>query len=134
MITLLNTLFFFFGELFMVGQGRRVVFAHCKPQISIYERTVQVPVLGRQGYRKKSMRFTVALCEDTEFTCNSVEETMQKAEQYELAADLMRDDGIVERFYFHNISFVEIDPEGRWEFDLNVTGEQMRKLLEMANI
>lgn len=80
------------------------------------------------------MRFTVALCEDTEFTCNSVEETMQKAEQYELAADLMRDDGIVERFYFHNISFVEIDPEGRWEFDLNVTGEQMRKLLEMANI
>ena len=134
MTILLNTLFSEKGELFAIGQGRMVVFAHCKPKISIYEKSTQVSVLGEHGYKEKSIRFTIVLYRDMEFTSSLVEETMQKAEQYELAADLMRDDGIVERFYFHNISFVEIDPEGRWEFDLNVTGEQMRKLLEMANI
>lgn len=134
MITLLNTLFSEKGELFTIGQGRRAVFACCKPQISIYEKTTQVPVLGKIGCEKKSMRFIVALCGDTEFTCNSVEETMQKTERYELTADLLRNDGIVERFYFHDISLVEINPEGRWEFELNVTEEQMKKLSEIANI
>lgn len=134
MTTLLNTLFSEKGELFFIGQGRRVLFAHCKPKISIYEKSTQVPVLGKQGYRKKSMRFIVALCLDTEFTCRSKEETMQKAERYELTADFLRNDGIVERFYFHNVSLVEINPEGEWEFEVNATADQIRKLSEMAGI
>lgn len=134
MTTLLNTLFSEKGELFAIGQGRRVLFAHCRPQIGIYEKTTQVPVLGERGYKKKSMRFTVALCGGTEFTCSAVEETMQKAERYELTADLLRNDGIVERFYFHSISLVEINPAGEWEFELDATEEQMRKLSEMAGI
>lgn len=134
MTTLLNTLFSEEGELFTIGQGRRVLFAHCRPQISLYEKTAQVPVLGESGYRKKSMRFTVALCGDTEFTSNAVEETMQRAERYELTADLLRNDGIVERFYFHNVSLVEINAAGEWEFELNVTDEQIQKLSVMAGI
>ncbi len=58
------------------------------------------------------MWFTIALCGDMEFTCDAVEEALQKAERYELTADLLRNDGIVERFYFHNISLVEINPAG----------------------
>lgn len=134
MTTLLNTLSGEKGELFTIGQGRRVVFAHCKPLISIYENTTQIPVLGKNSYAKKSMRFVAALCKDTEFTSGTVEDTMQKAERYELSVDLMRNDGIVERFFFHNISLVEISPAGGWEFDVDVTDEQMRKLLEMAGI
>lgn len=134
MITLLNTLFSEKGELFTIGQGRRVLFARCKPQIRIYEKTIRVPVLGEQGYRKKSMRLTIALCGDTEFTCSSMDEAMQKTERYELTADLLRNDGIVERFYFHNISLVEINSAGEWEFELNTTEEQMQKLSEMAGI
>lgn len=134
MTTLLNTLFSEKGELFAIGHGRRVLFAHCRPQISIYEKTTLVPVLGDSEYRKKSMKFTIALCRDTEFTGNVVEEAMQKAERYELTADLMRNDGIVERFYFHNISLVEINPAGEWEFELNATEEQVQKLSEMAGI
>lgn len=134
MTTLLNTLYSEKGEMFIIGQGRRVLFAHCEPQIGLYEKTVQVPVLGESGYRKKSLRFTIVLCGDMEFTCSAVEEAMQKAERYELTADLLRNDGIVERFYFHNISLIEIKPAGEWEFELDVTEEQMRKLLEMAGI
>lgn len=59
---------------------------------------------------------------------------MRKAERYELTADILRNDGIVERFYFHNISLVEIDPAGKWEFELNATDEQMQKLSAMAGI
>ena len=126
MTTLLNTLFSEKGELFLIGHGRRVLLAHCRPQISIYEEATLVPVLGASEYRKKSMRFMIAMCGDTEFTGNAVEESMQKAERYELTADLMRNDGIVERFYFHNISLVEINPAGEWEFELNATEEQCR--------
>lgn len=82
----------------------------------------------------KSMRFVIALCGDTEFTCFTVEERMQNAERYELTVDLLRNDGIVERFYFHNISLVEINPAGEWEFELNATEEQIQKLSEMAGI
>lgn len=134
MITLLNTLFSEKGELFTIGQGRRVLFAHCKPQIGIYEKSTQVPVLVKTGGQMKSMRFVIALCGDTEFTCFTVEERMQNAERYELTVDLLRNDGIVERFYFHNISLVEINPAGEWEFELNATEEQIQKLSEMAGI
>lgn len=134
MTTLLNTIISERGELFTIGQGRRVLFAHCKPRVSIYERATQVPVLGEQGYRKKSMRFAIALCGDTEFMCLAVEEAMQKTERYELTADILRNDGIVERFYFHSICLVEINPAGEWEFELNATEEQMHKLSEMAGI
>ena len=59
---------------------------------------------------------------------------MQKTERYELVADLLRNDGIVERFYFHKVSLVEINSAGEWEFELNATEEQMRKLSEMAGL
>lgn len=39
MTTLLNTLFSERGELFVIGNGRRVLFARCKPEIRIYEKT-----------------------------------------------------------------------------------------------
>lgn len=134
MTTLLNTLFSEKGDLFTIGHGRRVLFAHCKPQINIYEKSTQVSVLGERGYGKKSMRFTIALCGDMEFACDAVEEALQKAERYELTADILRNDGIVERFYFHNVSLVEINPAGEWEFELNVTKEQLQKLSAIAGI
>lgn len=133
MTTLLNTLFGEKGDLFTIGHGRRVLFAHCKPQINIFEKSTQVSVLGG-GHGIKSMRFTIALCGDMEFTSDAVEEALQKVERYELTADLLRNDGIVERFYFHNISLMEINPAGEWEFELNVTKEQIQKLLVIAGI
>lgn len=72
MTALLNMLFSEKGELFAIRQGRRVLFLHCKSEIRIYEKTTQVPSLGERGYRKKSMRFTVALCGNMEFTSDAV--------------------------------------------------------------
>lgn len=59
---------------------------------------------------------------------------LAKVERYELTADILRSDGIAERFFFHNISLVEINTEGVWEFDLEVTKEQMDKLLAIAGV
>lgn len=130
MITLINTLISEKGELFAVGHGRRALLARCRPEIRIYEKVRAVPVLGAVGYREKTLRLTVALCGDMEFT-HDVEASKQ-VERYELTADLLRNDGIVERFYFHNILLTEINPAGEWEFELNVTDEQMKKLLVIA--
>lgn len=55
-------------------------------------------------------------------------------ERYELTADILRSDGIIERFYFHNVSLVEIASSGEWEFELNATEEQRRKVSEIAGI
>lgn len=51
-----------------------------------------------------------------------------------MTADLLRNDGIAERFYSHNISLIEINRAGEWEFELAVTDEQVRKLSEMAGL
>lgn len=133
MTTLINTLASEKGELFTIGHGRRTPLAYCRPKIRIYEKVTKVPVLGRTGHAEKTMRFSIALCGDMEFTREVTEGTLQAVERYELTADLLRNDGIVERFYFHNISLVEINPEGEWEFELDVTKEQMDKLLAMSD-
>lgn len=134
MTTLINTLTSEKGTLFTIGQGRRVPLADCRPEIRIYERINQVPVLGSAGYQEKSVRFTIALCGDMEFTHNPTKEELRKVGRYELTADLLRSDGIIERFYFHNISLMEINETGGWEFELNPDEEQMRKLMEMAGV
>ena len=134
MTTLLNTLICEKGELFTIGRGRRILFAHCKPKINIYEKSIQISVLGKTGFKKKSIRFTVALCGDIEFCRDVNEETLQKTERYELTADLLRNDGVVERFYFHNIRLLEINQNDEWEFELDVTDEQQRAISTMAGI
>lgn len=134
MVTLLNTLISEEGALFSIAHGRRVLFAHCKPEISIYEKSTRIPVLGASGGRMKTMRFTVALCGDMDFTGRAEVETLQKIERFELTADITRNDGVIERFYFHNISLTEINPDGKWEFELYATEEQKKTLSEMAGI
>ena len=132
MTTLINMLVSEKGQLFTIGHGRRVRLACCKPEISIYEKVTKVPVLGKAGYAEKRMRFTVTLCRDMEFSHEVTDEALRKVERYELTADLMRNDGIVERFYFHNVSLEEINPEGEWKFEVDATREHMGKLLAMS--
>lgn len=130
MVTLLNTIISEKGGLFTIGHGRRILLAHCKPEIRIYEEDIQVPVLRKPGGGRKSKRFTISLCGDMDFTHDAGVE----ADRYELTADILRDDGIAERFYFHDISLVEIHSSGEWEFELHATAEQMRKLSLIAGI
>lgn len=130
MVTLLNTITSEKGGLFTIGHGRRILLAHCKPEIRIYEEDTQVPLLGKPGGGRKSRRFTISLCGDMDFTHDAGGE----ADRYELTADILRDDGIAERFYFHDISLVEIHPSGEWELELHATAEQMRKLSLIAGI
>ena len=132
MTTLINTLASEKGELFTIGHGRRIQMACCRPEINIYEKVTDVPVLGKKGYAEKTMQFTITLCRAMEFSREVTEETLQKVERYELTADLLRNEGIVERFYFHNISLVEINLEGDWKFEVDVTQGQMEKLLAMS--
>lgn len=72
------------------------------------------------------MRFVIALCNDIEFTHDDT-----SAERYELTADILLNDHIAERFYFHNVSLTEINEYGEWEFEVKVTHEQIKKLLAM---
>lgn len=125
MVTLIKSITSEKGELFALANGRRVLLANCRPKVSIYEKSTPVPTIGNVG-SMKSMRFVIALCNDIEFTRDDT-----SAERYELTADILRNDGIAERFYFHNVSLTEINEYGEWEFEVEVTHEQMKKLLAM---
>lgn len=84
-----------------------------------------VPDFRKPGDGVKQRRFTIGIRgENVDFTHNPKYEI----ERYEITADILRNDGIVERFYFHNISPME------HEYALNVTAEQMRKLSLIAGI
>lgn len=125
MVTLLNTITSEQGEVFALSHGRRILLAHCRPEISIYEEDMPVPDFRKPGDGVKQRRFTIGIRgENVDFTHNPKYEI----ERYEITADILRNDGIVERFYFHNISPME------HEFALNVTAEQMRKLSLIAGI
>lgn len=134
MVTLLNTLESQKGELFSVAHGRRVVFAHCNPEFRIYEKSDSIPVLGAPGGKLKTTRFIVVLCADMDFADSAEAEALKKVERFELTADLICNDGVFERFYFHNLFLEEINAEGEWRFELHVTGEQRKKLSEMAGL
>lgn len=99
--------------------------AHCRPTVSVYEKATQVPALGKPGGVIRSVRFVITLCRELDFTREDT-----SAERYELTADILRRDGIIERFYFHNIFLSEIDGNGNWEFEVEVTQEQREKLLQ----
>lgn len=134
MTTLLNALACEKGDLLKIGQGRRTLFATCKPEIRIYEKCRKIPIAGETAYAEKSIELTIALRDDMNFTHIDVEKAMQTAERYELTADIMRDDGIVERFYFHNVSLDEINADDEWKFTLYATKEQTDRLLAMSGV
>jgi len=134
MITLLNALACEKGDLLKIGQGRRTLFATCKPEIKIYEECKKVSISGETGYVEKSIKLIIELRDDINFTSADVEEAMQTVERFELTADIMHDDGIVERFYFHNVSLNEINADDEWEFTLCATKEQTDRLLAMSGV
>lgn len=129
MTTLINTLISEKGELFALGHGRRVLFAKCRPMIKIYEKSCSVPLLGTMQRGAKSIQFVIVLCADMDFTREDISQDGQEVERYELTADIQLCNGIVERFYFHRVELEEINPAGVWEFSVEVTQEQLQKML-----
>lgn len=130
MTTLLNTLACEKGDLLKIGQGRRTLFAKCKPEIKIYEERRKVPT----GCVEKSIKLIIELRDDINFTSADVEKALQTVERFELTADIMRDDGMIERFYFHNVSLNEINADDEWKFTLYATKEQTKRFLAMIGV
>lgn len=118
------------GELYYITEGRRLLLARCTPKIEVYEHITSVPVLGH-SCGVKTYHAALVICTEPEQTRPVDADLLQRAEAFDLAADIQRKDGIFEAFQFYGLQPEEIQQGGPWIFNLQARQEFIRKLLAL---
>ena len=114
---LIKTLPFESGELFGIVDGRRLLLARCCPKAELYECVTDVPVLGAHGYKIKQRTAGIVLCPSPDTVVT--EELLRRVSRFELFADVLRSDGVIENIRFDSLIPDEIDIDGDWVFEIN---------------
>jgi hypothetical protein len=127
--TLIKTIQAEKGELYVIINSRRILLANCKPQIEIYEKSANIPILGEKRYRVKSIHSAIIICPDQETTREVDEKFLCTISRFELITDIQRTDGVFERVMFDSLMPKEIDLCGDWRFDITDSPTLIRKLL-----
>ena len=117
------------GELFYTASGRRILLARCEPEIQIYEHSASVP--APSGIDMKFYCAAVVLNAEPNYTRPVDARFLRTVESFELAADIQRQDGVFERFCFHNLRPEELELGGVWTFSLQEPQERIRRLLTL---
>ena len=87
-------------------------------------------VLGRQSYTVKKRHISIVICSDMEYTRDVDEKFLRTVSQFELSADIQREDGVFENIVFDSLYPVEIDLDIDWIFETE-NQTLIRKLLEV---
>jgi hypothetical protein len=117
------------GTLYGTVEGRRLPLAGCDPVLELYEHTSTVPILGT-GYKKKTWHVRLILCKNMEATREITREYLQRITQYDLTAEIQREDGIFQDIGFHNIRLTDIE-EGTWTFETETIPEELKTILRL---
>lgn len=129
MTILVKTLVCEKGEIFAIMESRRVLLAHCRINVEIFENSQSVSVLGAQGYKVKTHYSMSLCCESPEATCDVDVDYLRSVDRFEVVADIQRLDGIFERVQFDSLIPANIDLHGDWTFDYIGSYEHVKKLL-----
>ena len=118
------------GELFYTASGRRILLAHCEPEIQIYENSAPVP--APSGIDVRFYHAVVVLCTEPDCTRPVDARFLRTVEGFELAADIQRRDGVFERFHFHNLWPEELEKfKSTRTLSLQEPQERIRRLLTL---
>ena len=128
---LLKTLYLENGELYATIGGNRILFANCEPKVEIYEDIHNIKTIGINGYKVKTRKFTIVLCNEIEFSRNVDVELLNRITEFNLLADIQRKDGVFERLTFDNLIPDELDLNGEWSFEVSQYSDITRKLLNI---
>lgn len=124
---LVKTLMLENGKLFGTVGDQRVTLAYCEPRVEIYEHQQDIPVMNKRSYSVKKIHAAIVLCPTPETTRTVDAEYLSRISHFELSADTQRQDGIFEALRL-DLSPLEIDLDGDWEFELVGSPELIRKL------
>jgi hypothetical protein len=117
------------GTLYGTVENRRLPLAGCDPVVEIYEHTSTVPVLGT-GYKTKAFRVRLIICKNVEPTRDITPEYLQRVTQYDLKAEIQREDGIFQDCIFSNIALNEVS-EKMWVFEMEAVPEELKTILKL---
>ena len=127
--TLIKTLCGENGQLYVISNGNRYLFAKCNPTIEIFEHSKRLNTLGAHSYGVKSMHSSIVICAEREMTRSIDIAFLQTITRFEFVGDFQRHDGIFERIKFDNIAPNELDPDEDWTFEVIGQNELIRKLI-----
>lgn len=105
------------GNLYGIVDGKRLLLAKCKPEAELYESVTEIHSIASQGYSVKKRMAGLVLC-PTPVAVEFTEELFQKISCFDLSADYLREDGILENICFYNLIPNEIDLDGDWVFEI----------------
>ncbi len=110
-------------EIYAIRHHNRELIGEAVPVVEVYEKTIELPMLGK-GVRKKNYYFSVVLCISDELKDEAAEGLMC----FELSMYLPRiKDGVFVKLDLCAVSVGEIEP-GRWQFTVD-DYETVKKLL-----
>ena len=129
--TLIRTLSGQNGELYSIGESRRIKLASCVPIIEIYEHSQTVNLLGTQNYKVKSHHSSIVICADREMPRDIDIGFLKTVTRFEFVGDFQRQDGVFERIRFDNLTPIELDLDGDWTFDAVGQNDITQKLIAL---
>lgn len=128
---LLKTLYLENGELYATIGDNRALLANCETKVEIYEDIHNIKSIGVKGYNAKTRHITLVLCNDMVFTREVNIDLLNKITEFNLLADIQRQDGIFERLTFDNLIPDELDLDGEWSFEVSPYSDITKKLLSI---
>lgn len=126
---LIRSISFENGTLYGTVEDRRLPLAGCDPVLELYEHTETVPILGT-GYRAKTYRVKLIICKNVEPTREITPDYIHKITQYDLTAEIQREDGIFQDVTFNNITLTEMDGE-TWTFETDTIPAALKTILRL---
>lgn len=107
------------GELYYTKGGSRYKLTDCPVQINIYKDEKKLPAIGASNCVVKKYYVSFVICEPNEDMHEFTEEKLKSISGFLVQADILREDGIYERFTFDRISGYDFDMLYGWTFDNN---------------
>lgn len=109
------------SAIYAIVGTRRIKASDCDLSIELWEDKMNVPVLG--GASVKTYRISILMCNNIDLS------NFERIDRFEVITDVLTNQGTYERFYFTDISRMEITPE---EITFEVSNrEQVDKLFKI---
>lgn len=116
-------------EVYAISHHNRIPVGKAKPDIKIYENSLEVPTIGTNSIRRKRTYFSIVICPDPEMDAEMTDDILRGLSAFDLSLLLPDKNEVYVPFALYGISSADISPD-RWVFQITdpVT---VRKLLAL---
>ena len=117
------------GKIYVISNDRRLLLAKCNPEITIYEKSTQINVLGVIGRREKLRYCSIVFCPEPEVFCEVDDSFIRSVTNVDLEFDIQNGDSVIETTTISNLTTDDLDYNGNWKFEAVLPDRLAEKLL-----